>query len=83
MPARLPQPRVASSRAASYTPLQVLFLTRLAHLVARCYQARHAPSGPDHSGLLRRALLSTIDDCFAAGLAPELLALLAEESAQA
>jgi hypothetical protein len=38
--------------------------------------------GP-HSELLRHALRSTIDDCFAAGLEPELFALLAEESPEA
>jgi hypothetical protein len=76
---RLPHPYVVPPRTMPYTPLQALFLARLAHLVALCYRARHEPDGPDQGSLLRRALRSTIDDCFAAGLAPELLALLAEE----
>ena len=76
---RLPHP-AASTRVPPYTPLQVFFLSRLAHLVTLCYHARHeSASGPDLE-LLRHALRSTIDDCFEAGLAPELLGLLAEAS---
>ena len=77
MPARsrLGHPDVAPL----YTPLQVLFLGRLAHLAALRYYARRELSEPRSRALLRHALRSTIDDCFAAGLAPELLALLREE----
>jgi hypothetical protein len=91
VPARSGYPFVVPPRATPYTPLQLLFLTRLAHLVALCYHGRHT-SGEGHgrhtSGegtqreLLRHALSSTIDDCFTVGLAPELLALLADEAAQ-
>ncbi|HLH24977.1 MAG TPA: hypothetical protein VK066_20845 [Chloroflexota bacterium] len=80
---RLPHPRRASARVPPYTPLQVFFLTRLAHLVALCYHARHESAAEAHGELLRHALRSTIDDCFEAGLAPELLTLLAEEAPQA
>jgi hypothetical protein len=80
---RLPHPHPAYRRVPPYTPLQVFFLTRLAHLVALCYHARHESAAGPHSELLRHALRSTIDDCFDAGLAPELLALLAEESPEA
>ncbi len=80
---RLPHPRPLSPRVPPYTPLQVFFLGRLAHLVALCYHARHESAESLRPALLRHALRSTIDDCFEAGLAPELLALLAEESAQA
>ena len=77
-----PYPAVASGRVPPYTPLQVFFLSRLAHLVTVCYYARHeATPAPDE--LLHHALCSTIDDCFAAGLAPELLALLEETPADA
>ena len=81
VPARFrpPHPFVAPARVPPYTPLQVLFLTRLAHLVALCYDARHESAPAPHPELLHYALRSTIDDCFEAGLAPELLALLAEE----
>ncbi len=80
---RLPYPHHLSPRVPPYTPLQVLFLSRLAHLVALCYYARHEYADGPQLELLRHALRSTIDDCFEAGLAPELLALLAEESPQA
>ena len=80
---RLPHPHPAYQRVPPYTPLQVFFLTRLAHLVALCYHARHESAAGPHPELLRHALRSTIDDCFDAGLAPELLALLAEESPEA
>jgi hypothetical protein len=80
---RLPHPAPTSTRVPPYTPLQVFFLARLAHLVALCYYARHESTAGLQSELLRRALRSTIDDCFEAGLAPELLALLAEESPRA
>jgi hypothetical protein len=56
-----------------------VFLERLAHLVTLCYHARHAAAEPDRQALVHHALRTTIDDCFEAGLAPELLALLAEE----
>jgi hypothetical protein len=56
-----------------------MFLSRLAHLAAVCYRLRDEPDDPPQRALLHHALCSTIDDCFAAGLAPELLALLAEE----
>lgn len=75
-PADLPLSR---SRVPPYTPLQVFFLARLAHLVALCYHARYEATAGPYRALLHHALHSTIDDCFAAGLAPELLALLAEE----
>ncbi|HEY7065615.1 MAG TPA: hypothetical protein VII06_29340 [Chloroflexota bacterium] len=77
---RLPHPPAAATRIPPYTPLQVFFLSRLAYLVALCYHARHESAPGPHFELLRHALRSTIDDCFEAGLAPELLALLAEES---
>jgi hypothetical protein len=80
---RLPHPDLTSTRVVAYTPLHVLFLSRLAHLVGRCYQARHAPPDGARTALLHHALCSTIDDCFAVGLAPELLALLAEEPTEA
>ena len=80
---RLLHPPLAPTRNPPYTPLQVFCLTRLAHIVALCYHARHESAAGPHAELLRHALRSTIDDCFEAGLAPELLALLAEESAQA
>jgi hypothetical protein len=51
--------------------------------VALCYYARHESTEGPQPELLRHALRSTIDDCFEAGLAPELLALLAEESPEA
>jgi hypothetical protein len=70
-------------RAPPYTPLQVLFLTRLAHLVALCYHARQDSSELAQRALVLHALRSTIDDCFEAGLAPELLRLLAEGSLDA
>lgn len=84
VPARssAPFPPTASGRVPPYTPLQVFFLGRLAHLVAVCYYARHEAT-PAHYDLLHHALRSTIDDCFAAGLAPELLALLEETPADA
>ncbi len=80
MPARssAPYPPSAPGRVPPYNPLQVLFLGRLAHLVALCYHARHESAPAPETELLRHALRSTIDDCFEAGLAPELLALLAE-----
>ena len=80
MPARpsLPYPFVVPPRTTPYTPLQLFFLTRLAHLVALCYHGRHTSSDGSQLALLRHALRSTIDDCFAAGLEPELLALLAD-----
>ena len=85
MPARsrLPHGDVVPPRATPYTPIQVLFLARLAHLVALCYRAHHQPDDTDQDALLRHALRSTLDDCFEAGLAPELLAILAEELAEA
>jgi hypothetical protein len=85
VPARspLPHPHVASTWVAAYTPLHVLFLSRLAHVVGLCYQARHMPPDDTHTALLHHALRSTIDDCFAVGLAPELLALLAEGPTEA
>jgi hypothetical protein len=84
VPARssAPYPPLASGRVPPYTPLQVFFLGRLAHLAAVCYYARHEAT-PEHYDLLHHALRSTIDDCFAAGLAPELLALLEETPADA
>jgi hypothetical protein len=80
---RLPHPPLPPTRVPPYTPLQVFFLARLAHLVTLCYYARHESTAWPQPELLRHALRSTIDDCFEAGLAPELLALLAEESPQA
>jgi hypothetical protein len=80
---RLPHPHRVPPRVPPYTPLQVFFLSRLAHLVKLCYHARHESAVGPHTALLRHALRSTIDDCFEAGLAPELLALLAEESPEA
>ncbi len=80
---RLPHPRRASGRVPPYTPLQVLFLSRLAHLVAVSYDARHEPTTSPRAILLRHALCSTIEDCFEAGLAPELLSLLAEDPLEA
>ena len=80
---RLPHPPFAPSRRPPYTPLQVLFLGRLAHLVALCYHARHESGTACHAELLHHALRSTIDDCFEAGLAPELLALLPDEPPEA
>jgi hypothetical protein len=47
--------------------------------VALCYHARYEATAGPYRALLHHALHSTIDDCFAAGLAPELFALLAEE----
>ena len=84
MPARsgLPHPFALPPRATPYTPLQLYFLTRLAHLVALCYYGRHTSGEGDQRELLRHALRSTIDDCFAAGLEPELLALLADAAAE-
>jgi hypothetical protein len=49
--------------------------------VALCYHARHETTIVAQRELLHHALRSTIDDCFAAGLAPELLALLEETPA--
>jgi len=63
----------------AYTPLQVLFLARLARLAALCYYALYDSTEPGQRRLLQQALHSTLDDCFALGLAPDLLALLAEE----
>jgi hypothetical protein len=80
---RLPHLQFLAPRVPPYTPVQVLFLSRLAHLVALCYYARHESTLGSHSELLRHALRSTIDDCFEAGLAPELIALLAEDSPEA
>jgi hypothetical protein len=80
---RLPHSPHLSTRVPPYTPLQVFFLSRLAHLVTLCYHARHESAANYQPELLRHALRSTIDDCFEAGLAPELLALLAEESPEA
>ena len=80
---RLPHPHRRPPRVPPYTPLQVFFLSRLAHLVALCYYARHESAAGPQLELLRHALRSTIDDCFEAGLAPELLTLLAEESPEA
>jgi hypothetical protein len=82
VPARSGYPFVVPPRATPYTPLQLLFLTRLAHLVALCYHGRHTSGEGTQRELLRHALSSTIDDCFTVGLAPELLALLADEAAQ-
>jgi len=73
---RLPHPSLVPPRTLPYTPLQLLFLSRLAHLVALCYHARHEVTTPERTALVQHALRSTIDDCFAAGLAPELFALL-------
>ena len=83
VPARssAPIPPVAPTRVPPYTPWQVFFLGRLAHLVALCYHARHETTIVPQRELLHHALRSTIDDCFAAGLAPELLALLEETPA--
>jgi len=50
--------------------------------VALCYYGRHTSGEGDQRELLRYALRSTIDDCFAAGLEPELLALLADAGAE-
>jgi hypothetical protein len=80
---RLLHGHLASARVVAYSPLHVLFLSRLAHVVGLCYQARHAPPDATCTALLHHALRSTIDDCFAVGLAPELLALLAEEPTEA
>jgi hypothetical protein len=80
---RLPHPDLTATRVVTYTPLHVLFLSRLAHVVGLCYQERQAPRDGAHTALLHHALRSTIDDCFAVGLAPELLALLAEEPTEA
>ena len=84
MPARpsSPYPFAVPSRTTPFTPLQLFFLTRLAHLVALCYHGRHTPSHGSQRALLRHALRATIDDCFAAGLEPELLALLADAAVQ-
>ena len=49
-------PPVAPGRIPPYTPLQVFFLERLAHLVALCYHARHEPSFLPHRELLHYAL---------------------------
>ncbi|HLI28622.1 MAG TPA: hypothetical protein VKZ60_16255 [Chloroflexota bacterium] len=83
MPAspRLPYPPLVPPRTAPYTPLQLLFLSRLAHLAALCYYARHELTTPERAALVQHALRSTIDDCFAVGLAPELLALLEPDAA--
>lgn len=75
-PSPAPYPVLVPPRTAPYTPLQLFFLSRLAHLVALCYHARHKVTTPERAALVQHALRSTIDDCFAAGLAPELLALL-------
>jgi len=80
VPARssLPHPFLVPPRATPYTPLQLLFLARLAHLVTLCYHGRHMSGGESQQALVRHVLRSTIDDCFAVGLEPELLALLAD-----
>ena len=78
----MPYPFVVPPRTTPYTPLQLFFLTRLAHLVSLCYHARHTSDDTAERELLHRALRSTIDDCFSAGLEPELLALLADEAFQ-
>jgi hypothetical protein len=80
---RLPHPPRLPTRVPPYTPLQVFFLSRLAHLVTLCYDAPHESTAGLQPELLRHALRSTIDDCFEAGLAPELFALLAEEPPEA
>ena len=75
----LPHSNVVPPRTPPYTPLQVHFLGRLAHLVALCYHARHESEATEPTPLVQHALRATIDDCFAAGLAPELLALLEDD----
>jgi hypothetical protein len=74
----LPYPFVVPPRTTPYTPLQLHFLNRLAHLVSLCYYGRHTTEGDVPPTLLRAALRVTIDDCFDAGLEPELLGLLAD-----
>jgi hypothetical protein len=61
----------------------VLFLSRLAHLAALGYQMRDDLADAPRRALLHHALGSTIDDCFAAGLARDLLTLLTEELSSA
>jgi hypothetical protein len=61
----------------------MLFLSRLAHLAALCYRLRDDLADSPQRALLHHALCSTIDDCFAAGLAHDLLTLLAEELSSA
>lgn len=62
-----------------HTPLQVHFLSRLAHLAALCYYARREPAAAAQLPLVQHALRATIDDCFDAGLEAELLTLLDDD----
>ena len=80
---RRPYPHIEPPRATPYSPLQLHFLSRLAHLVNLCYDARHEPAAGPYAELVQQALRSTIDDCFDAGLAPEIYALLEGELEEA